>query len=240
MLHAIADARNPVVAYALISAMLLCVSFYTSISGLVKAEMFPAEVRALGVGLSYAIANAVFGGSAEFVALSFKEAGYETSFYWYVTVMLAIAFLTSLQMPDSRRSGYLQGERHRLTAPAAGLASRNLAIAAALSQQDNPKGQEGRTHALHPSRRALVAGHSRVPPPPRPGPDDESGSGDRRQDRAGQHRSVGSVDRNITGVGQTNRRARRSDRATATTPELRRKSRDLDRKIDTGIFIGCN
>ncbi|MEH3146973.1 MAG: MFS family transporter [Methylobacterium frigidaeris] len=110
MLHAIADARNPVLAYGLITAMLLCVSFYTSISGLVKAEMFPAEVRALGVGLSYAIANAVFGGSAEFVALSFKEAGHETYFYWYVTIMLAVAFLTSLQMPDSRRSGYLQGD----------------------------------------------------------------------------------------------------------------------------------
>ncbi len=80
------------------------------ISGLVKAEMFPAEVRALGVGLSYAIANAIFGGSAEFVALTFKEAGAETTFYWYVTAMCAVAFLVSLQMPDSRKSGYLQGD----------------------------------------------------------------------------------------------------------------------------------
>ncbi|UHC16798.1 metabolite/H+ symporter [Methylobacterium currus] len=110
LLHAIAGAQNPILAYLLITAALLCVSFYTSISGLVKAEMFPAEVRALGVGLSYAIANAIFGGSAEFVALSFKEAGYETTFYWYVTAMCAVALLVSLQMPDSRRSGYLQGD----------------------------------------------------------------------------------------------------------------------------------
>ena len=39
---------------------LAIVSFYTSISGLVKAEMFPPEVRALGVGLAYAVANAIF------------------------------------------------------------------------------------------------------------------------------------------------------------------------------------
>ncbi|ACA17362.1 metabolite/H+ symporter, major facilitator superfamily (MFS) [Methylobacterium sp. 4-46] len=110
LLHAIGGTTDPFLAYALITAALLCVSFYTSISGLVKAEMFPAEVRALGVGLSYAIANALFGGSAEFVALSFKDWGVETWFFWYVTLMCAIAFLTSLQMPDSRRSGYLQGD----------------------------------------------------------------------------------------------------------------------------------
>ena len=110
LLHAIGSTTNPVLAYGLITAALLCVSFYTSISGLVKAEMFPAEVRALGVGLSYAIANALFGGSAEFVALSFKDWGVETWFFWYVTAMCLIAFLTSLQMPDSRRSGYLQGD----------------------------------------------------------------------------------------------------------------------------------
>jgi MHS family alpha-ketoglutarate permease-like MFS transporter len=110
LLHAIGGTTNPVLAYGLITAALLCVSFYTSISGLVKAEMFPAEVRALGVGLSYAIANALFGGSAEFVALSFKDWGVETWFFWYVTAMCLIAFLTSLQMPDSRRSGYLQGD----------------------------------------------------------------------------------------------------------------------------------
>ncbi len=111
ILHAIAGTgSSPVLAYGLIVLALAFVSFYTSISGLVKAEMFPAPVRALGVGFSYAIANALFGGSAEYVALWFKEAGHETWFYWYVTALCAVAFLASLQMPDSRRSGYLQGE----------------------------------------------------------------------------------------------------------------------------------
>jgi metabolite-proton symporter len=108
LMYAIGSVQSPIVAYVLIVAALAIVSFYTSISGLVKAEMFPAEVRALGVGLSYAIANAVFGGSAEAVALWFKDIGHETWFYWYVTIMCAISFITSLTMLQPRPT-YLQG-----------------------------------------------------------------------------------------------------------------------------------
>lgn len=92
---------NPYIAFALITLALAIVSFYTSISGLVKAEMFPPEVRALGVGLSYAIANALFGGSAEFVGLSFKDQGHENWFFIYVTVMMIVAFLVSLRLPKT-------------------------------------------------------------------------------------------------------------------------------------------
>lgn len=90
---------NPFIAFVLITLALAIVSFYTSISGLVKAEMFPPQVRALGVGLAYAVANAIFGGSAEYVALNLKNMGMESNFYWYVTVMMAIAFLFSLRLP---------------------------------------------------------------------------------------------------------------------------------------------
>lgn len=85
-------------AFALVMCALLISSFYTSISGILKAEMFPAQVRALGVGLSYAVANAVFGGSAEYVALSLKSIGLESAFFWYVTLMGAVAFLVSLML----------------------------------------------------------------------------------------------------------------------------------------------
>jgi MHS family dicarboxylic acid transporter PcaT-like MFS transporter len=84
------------------------VSFYTSISGLVKAEMFPPQVRALGVGLAYAVANAVFGGSAEYVALGLKTLGMENTFYWYVTAMMAVAFLFSLRLP--KQAAYLHDD----------------------------------------------------------------------------------------------------------------------------------
>jgi MHS family alpha-ketoglutarate permease-like MFS transporter len=99
---------SPVLACLLIIAALAIVSLYTSISGLIKAEMFPIEVRALGVGLSYAVANAIFGGSAEYVALWFKSAGMEQNFYWYVSGMCALAFIVAFRMPDPGKSGLLK------------------------------------------------------------------------------------------------------------------------------------
>jgi MHS family alpha-ketoglutarate permease-like MFS transporter len=96
---------NPYVAAVLIIAALAIVSFYTSISGIVKSEMFPPEIRALGVGFAYAVANAIFGGSAEYVALGLKSLGHETSFYWYVTAMMVVAFVVSLRLP--RQAAYL-------------------------------------------------------------------------------------------------------------------------------------
>ncbi len=110
LMYAIGSVTSPYAAYFPIIAALAIVSFYTSISGLVKSEMFPPEVRALGVGLSYAIANAIFGGSAEYVALWFKDSGVESNFYWYVTGMCAISFIASMIMPDSRTHGYLRGD----------------------------------------------------------------------------------------------------------------------------------
>jgi len=98
ILTALHSVTSPYAAFALVMLALVIASFYTSISGILKAEMFPAQVRALGVGLSYAVANAVFGGSAEYVALSLKSVGFETAFFWYVTVMGALAFLVSLML----------------------------------------------------------------------------------------------------------------------------------------------
>jgi MHS family alpha-ketoglutarate permease-like MFS transporter len=67
-------------------------------------------VRALGVGLSYAVANAIFGGSAEYVALWLKSTGSEPMFYWYVTLMCAIAGIVALRMRDPSKEGYLRHE----------------------------------------------------------------------------------------------------------------------------------
>ena len=105
ILSALQHVTSPVAAFFLIILALAIVSFYTSISGIVKAEMFPPEVRALGVGLAYAVANAIFGGSAEYVALGLKSLGHESSFFWYVTAMMVVAFLVSLRIP--REGTYL-------------------------------------------------------------------------------------------------------------------------------------
>jgi MHS family alpha-ketoglutarate permease-like MFS transporter len=102
---ALAHVDSSVTASLLIIAALVVISFYTSVSGIVKAEMFPPEVRTLGVGFAYAIANALFGGSAEYVALGLKSIGHASLFYWYVTAMMVVTFLVSLRIP--KRASYL-------------------------------------------------------------------------------------------------------------------------------------
>jgi MHS family alpha-ketoglutarate permease-like MFS transporter len=109
LMYALRSASSPYAAFGLIIVALAIVSLYTSISGLIKAEMFPPEVRALGVGLSYAVANAVFGGTAEYVALWLKSAGIEPAFYWYVTALCAIAGVVAICMRDPSKEGYLRG-----------------------------------------------------------------------------------------------------------------------------------
>ncbi|MBJ3817015.1 MFS transporter [Shimwellia pseudoproteus] len=98
ILTALQYVTSPWAAFGLVLMALMIASFYTSISGILKAEMFPPHVRALGVGLSYAVANAIFGGSAEYVALFLKSIGSETAFFWYVSGMGLIAFVVSLSL----------------------------------------------------------------------------------------------------------------------------------------------
>lgn len=110
LLSALARVSNPYSAFGLVLAALVIAAFYTPIAGIVKADLFPAEVRCLGVGFPYAIANAAFGGTAEFVALSFKGAGLESAFYYYVAAIVAVSFLGAILMPDLKARGYLDGD----------------------------------------------------------------------------------------------------------------------------------
>jgi len=109
LLSALGKVSGSYSAFGLVLLGLLIASFYTSISGVVKAELFPTEVRALGVGLTYAVANAMFGGTAEYVALWLKSAGHEPWFAWYVAAMAVIGLVASIVMPDTRKYGYLEG-----------------------------------------------------------------------------------------------------------------------------------
>ena len=109
ILFALGGVASPAMALLLVLLALAIASFYTSISGVVKAELFPPELRALGVGLTYAVANALFGGTAEYVALWLKQAAHESWFAWYVAGIVAIGFAASLIMPDTRKYGYLDG-----------------------------------------------------------------------------------------------------------------------------------
>lgn len=90
---------EPITAALLVIVALVALSPYTSVSAIVKAEMFPAEVRALGVGFAYALANALFGGSAEYVALALRRAGHEGVYAWYVTAMVGLTLIVSARLP---------------------------------------------------------------------------------------------------------------------------------------------
>ncbi|MFD5529663.1 MULTISPECIES: MFS transporter [Streptomyces] len=89
---------------------LVIITGYTSINAAVKAELFPTRVRALGVALPYAIANALFGGTAEYVALWFKNSGHETMFFWYVSGCALISLVTYVLMPDTRDAALSRAE----------------------------------------------------------------------------------------------------------------------------------
>ncbi|KEQ54870.1 MFS transporter [Sphingobium chlorophenolicum] len=99
----LAVTKDPLLAGLLVMAGLIIVTGYTSINAVVKAELFPAHIRALGVALPYALANTLFGGTAEFVALWFKKMGMEQAFYVYVTVMIGISLIVYIRMRDTQR-----------------------------------------------------------------------------------------------------------------------------------------
>ena len=102
ILTAIQHTHSAAVAFLLIMAALLIVSGYTAINAVVKAELFPAGIRALGVGLPYALAVSIFGGSAEYVALFLKNLGFESAFYWYVSGCVLVSLLVYVFMRDTR------------------------------------------------------------------------------------------------------------------------------------------
>jgi MHS family alpha-ketoglutarate permease-like MFS transporter len=95
--------QGPFMAFILIAAAWMIVSGYTSINAVVKAELFPTRVRAIGVGLPYALTVSIFGGTVDSVALGFKSAGRETWFYYYLTGCIAVSLVVYLFMRDTKK-----------------------------------------------------------------------------------------------------------------------------------------
>jgi MHS family alpha-ketoglutarate permease-like MFS transporter len=91
----------------LLLAALTAVSGYTAINAVVKAELFPTSIRALGVGFPYAVTVALFGGTAEYIALYFKNIGHESWFYWYVTGCIVASLLVYATMRESSKLGHM-------------------------------------------------------------------------------------------------------------------------------------
>jgi len=95
-------------AFALVMASLIIVTGYTSINAIIKAEMFPAHIRALGVALPFAIANAIFGGTAEYVALYLKNIGHERWFYIYISALAAMSLIAYVRMRETKTNSLIE------------------------------------------------------------------------------------------------------------------------------------
>jgi MHS family alpha-ketoglutarate permease-like MFS transporter len=107
LLTALSQTTSQWTAFLLLIAALVIVSGYTSINAVVKAELFPAQVRALGVGLPYALTVAIFGGTAEYIALWLKDWNHESYYYWYITLCIFISLLVYIFMNDTRETSEL-------------------------------------------------------------------------------------------------------------------------------------
>lgn len=103
VLTAIAATNSALQAFLLCIGPVVALSGYTAVSAIVKAELFPTRIRALGVALPYAISQAVFGGNVETVALSFKRAGHENGFYWAVALVMTAGLVVAASMRDTQR-----------------------------------------------------------------------------------------------------------------------------------------
>lgn len=102
VLSAIARVQSPLQAYLLCLVPLFFLSGYTALSAIIKAELYPAHVRALGVAVPYALAMAFFGGNAEAAALYFKNIGFEPAYYWVVAAIMAMSCVVASRMRDTR------------------------------------------------------------------------------------------------------------------------------------------
>ncbi|GAA5081797.1 MFS transporter [Nocardia iowensis] len=104
------NTKNPIAAWALMMSALVIITGYTSINAIVKAELFPTKIRALGVGLPYALTVAIFGGTAETIALALKKAGHESVYFWYVAGCIAISLTTYFFMRETSTSSTIEAE----------------------------------------------------------------------------------------------------------------------------------
>ena len=102
IMTSLATTTDPYTAFGLLVLGMILLSPYTAVSAIFKAELFPTAIRAMAVGISFATSVSIFGGTSELIALSFKKAGHEPWFYWYMTAAFAVALVAALTMrrPD--------------------------------------------------------------------------------------------------------------------------------------------
>lgn len=108
ILTILSHTTNIYAAFFLVMIALIIVTGYTSINAIVKAELFPSEIRALGVGLPYALTVAIFGGAAEYVALWLKDIGHESYFYYYISLCIFISLIVYVFMRETKETSKIE------------------------------------------------------------------------------------------------------------------------------------
>jgi MFS transporter, MHS family, alpha-ketoglutarate permease len=110
IMSALSNTTSALASFGLMMAALLIVLGYTSINALVKSEIFPRSVRALGVGLGYGIANAAFGGTAPYIGKALHNAGADGVFFSYVTACIAVSLATYIWAFSNKGATHLDLE----------------------------------------------------------------------------------------------------------------------------------
>jgi MFS transporter, MHS family, alpha-ketoglutarate permease len=77
-------------------------ALFASIAPAVMSELFPTELRGLGIGAWYNLTVAVFGGTAPLVIQWLGDAGHSSWFFWYVAVGAVVAFVATLTLPETK------------------------------------------------------------------------------------------------------------------------------------------
>ncbi|MDX3659592.1 MFS transporter [Streptomyces sp. ID05-26A] len=107
ILTALGRTTNPWLAFGLLVLALVFLSGYTALAAVIKAEMFPTNVRALGVGLPHAVVAATFGGLSEPIALALKQAGHENVYFWWVSGCIGLTLVATLLVREPSRNSTL-------------------------------------------------------------------------------------------------------------------------------------
>jgi MHS family alpha-ketoglutarate permease-like MFS transporter len=79
-------------------------AIFASIAPAIMSELFPTELRGLGIGAWYNLTVAVFGGTAPLVIQWLGDAGHSNWFFWYVAAGAVVAFVAILTLPETKGS----------------------------------------------------------------------------------------------------------------------------------------
>jgi len=105
------ETRSPWLSFLLVAVGYVILTGYTSINALVKSELFPAHIRALGVGVGYALANSIFGGTAPLLYQALKARDQIPLFIAYVTVCIAVSLAVYVFFLKNKAETHLDREQ---------------------------------------------------------------------------------------------------------------------------------